>query len=104
WAQTTTAIPFYQEGSTVLDGAGNLVVFDAGRSTTGVTVTGLRHSFFAPQTRLTVQRPGTTGNIQTATYDAAIRVIGVGNSAIYAVATVYTVAGTTLTTTQSLIA
>lgn len=103
-AQTTTAIPFYQEGSAVLDGAGNLVVLDAGRSTTGVTVTGLQHTFFAPQTRVTFQHPGTTKNIETATYDGAIRVIGVGSSAIYAIATVYTVSGTTLTTTQSLIA
>jgi len=104
WAQTTTTTPFFQEGSTVVDDAGNLVVLDAGRSTTGVTVTGLRRTFFAPQTRVTVQRPGTTGNTQTVTYDAAIRVIGVGNSAIYAIATVYAVSGTTLTTTQSLIA
>ena len=104
WAQTTTATPFFQEGSAVLDDAGNLVVFDAGRSATGVTVTGLRHTFFAPQTRVTVQRPGSTGNIQTVTYDAAIRVVGAGNSAIYAIAAVYTVSGTTLTTTQSLIA
>src|SRR3989442_5422882 len=103
-AQTTTAIPFYQEGSAVLDGAGNLVVLDAGRSTTGVTVTGLQHTFFAPQTRVTFQHPGTTKNIETATYDGAIRVIGVGSSAIYAIATVYTVSGTTVTTTSSLIA
>jgi hypothetical protein len=104
WAQTTTAMPLYQEGSSVLDGAGNLVVFDMGRSTTGVTVTGMRHSFYAPQTRVTIQHPGTTGNIQTVTYDAGLRVIGVGDAAIYAIATMYTVSGTTVTTTQSLIA
>ncbi len=104
WAQMTPAMPIYQGGSTFLDSAGNLAVFDFERSTTGVTITGLRHSFYAPQTRVTVQHPGTTGNIQTVTYDANLRVIGAGESAIYAIATVYTVSGTTLTTTQGLIA
>jgi hypothetical protein len=104
WAQTTPAGVFASEGSTVVDGAGNLVVLEAGRSTTGVTVTGLRRSFFAPETRITIQHPGTTGNIQTVAYNAAIRVVGVGPSAIYAIATAYTVTGTTLSATESLIA
>jgi hypothetical protein len=95
---------FRGAGNAVVDSAGNLVVFDAEQSSTGVTVTGLRRSFFAPQTRITIQSPGTTGNVQTVTYDAGIQVIGVGSSAIFAIATVYTVSGTTLTTTQSLIA
>jgi hypothetical protein len=103
WTQTTATV-VYREGRAVVDGAGNLVVFDEGRSTTGVTVTGLRHSFFAPSTRVTVQHPGTTGNIQTVTYDAALQVIAVGTSAIYAIATVYTVSGTTVTSSSSLIA
>src|SRR5437867_11016998 len=84
WAQTT-ATAVYREGNTVLDSAGNLVVFDFGRSTTGVTITGLRHSFYAPQTRVTIQHPGTTGNIQTITYDAGLEIIGVGSAAIYAI-------------------
>jgi hypothetical protein len=94
----------FRGGAAVVDSAGNLIVFDSGRSTTGVTITGLRRSFYAPQTRITIQRPGTTGNIQTVTYDAGIQVIGAGSSAIYAIATVYTVSGTTLATAQSLIA
>jgi hypothetical protein len=98
------AEPPFRGGDAVVDSAGNLIVFDSGRSTTGVTITGLRRSFYAPQTRITIQRPGTTGNIQTVTYDAGIQVIGVGSSAIYAIATVYTVSGTTLATAQSLIA
>jgi hypothetical protein len=91
-------------GNAVVDGAGNLVVFDSGQSATGVTITGLRRSFFAPQTRITIQSPGTTGNVQTVIYDAEIQVIGTGTSAIYAIATVYTVSGTTFSTAQSLIA
>src|SRR5262249_24559235 len=82
-------LPF-RGGNSVVDSAGNLVVIDLGRSTTGVTVTGLQHSFFPPQTRVTVQTPGTTGNLQTATYNnVALQVIGVGSKAIYAIATVY---------------
>lgn len=103
WAQTAPTT-FHREGAAVVDSSGNLVVFDEGRSTTGVTVTGLRHSFYPPVTRVTVQHPGTTGNTQTVSYDAALHVIGVGSSAIYAIATVYTVSGTTVTTTLSLIA
>jgi len=103
WTQTTATV-VYREGRAVVDSAGNLVVFDEGGSTSGVTVTGLRHSFYAPSTRVTVQHPGTTGNIQTVAYDAALQVIGVGTSAIYAIATVYTVSGTTVTSTSSLIA
>lgn len=102
-AQTTTS-EFSQSGNAVLDNAGNLFVFDFGRSTTGVTITGLRHSFYAPKTRVTVQRPGTTGNVQTVEYDGALQVIGVGSSALYAIATTYTVSGTTLTATRSLVA
>ena len=68
------------------------------------TITGLRHSFYAPKTRVTVQRPGATENIQTVEYDGALQVIGVGDAAIYAIATVYTVSGTSVTTTQNLIA
>jgi hypothetical protein len=102
-AQTTTS-EFYDDGNSILDSSGNLFVFDFGRSTTGVTVTGLRRTFFAPKTRVTVQKPGTTGNIKTVEYDAALHVIGVGNGAVFAVATVYTVSGTTLTASQSLIA
>src|SRR5437588_132436 len=62
----------------IVAGAGNLIVFDFGHSSTGVTITGLRHSFFAPQTRITIETPGTTGNIQSVTYDAGIQVIGTG--------------------------
>ena len=91
-------------GNSVLDSSGNLFAFDFSRSTTGVTITGLRHSFYAPKTQVTVQKPGTTGNVQTVEYDASIQVIGVGSAAVYAIATVYSVSGTTLTTTQSLIA
>ena len=101
-AQTTTSSTYFDGGS-VVDSAGNLYVFDYGRSTTGVTITGLRHSFYAPKTRITVQRAG-TGNTQTVEYDGSLRVIGVGNGAVYAVATAFTVSGTTLTTADSLIA
>src|SRR5262245_21802176 len=100
----TTATVVYQGGNGVLDNSGNLYVVDYGRSTTGVTISGLRHSFYAPKTRVTVQRPRTTGNVQTVEYDGAVQVVGVGNAVVYAIATVYTVSGTTLTTTQSLIA
>jgi hypothetical protein len=102
FAQTATVA--YQGSNSVLDTSGNLFVFDSGRNTTGVTITGLRHSFFAPKTRITVQRPGSSGNTQTVEYDGDVRVIGVGTSAVYAIATAYSVSGTTLTTTQSLIA
>jgi hypothetical protein len=100
----TTATAVYQDGSALLDNAGNLLVVDAGRSTSGVTITGLRHSFFAPKTRLTIVPKGATSPSASVEYDGAIRVIGVGTSAIYAIATAYTVSGTTVTTTQSLIA
>jgi hypothetical protein len=102
-AQTTTAAAVYSDGVSVLDNAGNLYVFDYGRSTTGVTVTGLRHSFFAPKTRVTVQRPGSSGNTQTVEFDGEIRIIGAG-TAVFAIVTVFNVSGTTVTTTQSLIA
>src|ERR1700730_11365949 len=85
WAQTTTATAVYQERNIVVDGSGNLGVFDSGRSTTGVTITGLRHSFFSPKTRITIQHPGTTENTQTVEYDAALKVIGTSNTAVYAV-------------------
>src|SRR5262245_5382811 len=91
-------------GNSILDASGNLFVFDFSRSTTGVTITGLRQSFYAPKTEVTVQKPGTTGNIQTVEYDASLQVIGTSNSAVYAIATVYAVSGTTLSATQSLIA
>jgi hypothetical protein len=98
-------VPIFRGGGNALvDSAGNLVVFDSGQSATGVTITGLRRSFFAPQTRITIQSPGTTGNVQKDTYAAGLQVIGTGSSAIYAIATVYTVSGTTVTTSQSLIA
>jgi len=100
----TTATAVYQDGATILDNAGNLLVVDPGRSTSGVTITGLRHSFFAPKTRLTIVTRGATSPSASVEYDAAIRVIGVGTSAVYAIATVYVVSGTTVTTTQSLIA
>jgi len=102
WAQTSTDV--FQNGPTVLDGAGNLVIFDPGRSTTGVTITDGRRSFYPPKTRITVQHPGSTANLQTVTYDADVRVVGVGATAIYAIVTVYSVSGTTVTSTQSLIA
>jgi hypothetical protein len=105
WAQTTSTTAMYREGNTIVDGSGNLAVLDLGRSTTGVTITGQRHSFFAPKTRITVQHPGpaTTGNPQTVEYDGVLQVIGSG-TAVYAIATVYTVSGTAVTTSQSLIA
>ena len=100
-----TAAPVFRGiGTAVVDSAGNLVIFDSGRSGTGVTLTGVPRSFFSPETRITIQSPGTTGNIQTVTYNAGIQVIGTGSSAIFAIATAYTVSGTTVTTTQSLIA
>src|SRR5438477_4559912 len=102
-AQTTTA-PVYREGGAVVDSAGNLVVIEEGRSATGVTVTGMRHSFYTPVTRVTVQHPGSSSNTQTVSYDADVRVIGAGDSAIYAIATVYTVSGSTVTAASSLIA
>jgi len=105
WAQMPVGTPLGSRGgNTVVDGGGALVVFDFLRSSTGVTVTGLRHSFYAPQTRVTIQSPGTTGNVQTVTYDGEIRVIGTGTGVIYAIATVFTVSGTTVTSTESLIA
>jgi hypothetical protein len=42
--------------------------------------------------------------VQTVTYNARIEVLGTGTSAIFAIATTYTVSGTTVTTGQSLIA
>ena len=99
-AQTTTAL-VYREGGAVVDSAGNLVVIEEGRSATGVTVTGMRHSFYA---RVTVQHPESSGNTQTVSYDADVRVIGAGDSAIYAIATVYTVSASTVTAASSLIA
>jgi hypothetical protein len=98
---TTTATAVYQEGNTFLDSSGNLFVLDPGRSTTGVTITGLRHSFYAPKTRITVIPKG--GSATTVEYDGSIQVIGAG-SALYAIAETYTVSGTTLTTAASLIA
>src|SRR5580693_7047179 len=90
WAQTTTATAVFQERNIVVDGSGNLAVFDSGRSTTGVTITGLRHSFYTPKTRITIQHPGTTGNTQTVQYDGALQVIGTSSTAIYAIATANT--------------
>jgi len=109
WAQVTLPVPLppisYGGGNAVLDSNGDLFVFNSVRSTAGVTITGLRRSFYAPQTTVTMQVPGTRGNIQTVTYDnTSIQVIGTGTAAIYAIATVYSVSGTTLTTAQSLIA
>ena len=98
---TTTATAVYEEGNTLLDSSGNLFVVDSGRSTTGVTITGSRHSFFMPMTRITVIPKG--GSATTVEYNGSIQVIGVG-SAVYAIATSYTVSGTTLTTATSLIA
>jgi hypothetical protein len=103
WAQVGVPV-FRGAGNAVLDSAGNLVVFDPTQSTTGVTVTGLRRTFYPPETRVTVQSPGTSGNVQTVTYNARIEVLGTGTSAIFAIATTYTVSGTTVTTGQSLIA
>jgi hypothetical protein len=97
--------PSFRGGNSVVDSGGNLLVIALGRGTTGVTVTGLQHSFYPPQTVVTVQHPGTTGNVQSVTYaNTALQVVGVGSSAIYAIATVYTPSGTTVTTTESLIA
>src|SRR5262249_1366783 len=94
-AQTTTASAASAEGVSVLDNSGNLYVFDYGRSATAVTVTGLRRSFFAPKTRVTVQRPGSSGNTQTVEFDGEIRVVGAG-SAVFAIATVFNISGTTV--------
>ena len=103
-AQSTTATAVYQEGSSFLDNSGNLIVIDNGRSTTGVTITGQRHSFFAPKTRISIVQKGGTGPSTTVEYTGSVQVIGAGSSAIYAIATTYTVSGTTLTTAQTLIA
>ena len=99
--QATTATAVFQERNIVVAGSGNLVVFDTGHSTTGVTITGQRHSFYTPITQITIQGKSST---QTVQYNGALQVIGVG-SAIYAIATTYTVSSTNaLTTTQSLVA
>jgi hypothetical protein len=103
WAQVGVPV-FRGAGNAVLDSAGNLVVLDPAQSTTGVTLTGFRRTFYPPETRITIQNPGTSGNVQTVTYNAGIQVIGNGTSAIFAIATTYTVSGTTVTTGQSLIA
>jgi hypothetical protein len=103
-AQSTTATAVYQDGSAFLDSSGNLIVIDNGRSTTGVTITGQRHSFFAPKTRITILAKGATAPSTPIEYDGSVQVIGAGSSAIYAIATIYTVTGTTLTTSQNLIA
>ena|ERR1051326_180528 len=96
----------YSGVDAVLDSAGDLFVFDTGRSTAGVTITGLRHSFYPPQTTVSMQTPGNNGSVlPKVTYDnTSIQVIGAGTAAIYAIATVYTVSGTTVTSAQSLIA
>ena len=97
--------PSFRGSNSVVDSGGNLVVIELGRSSTGVTVTGLQRSFYPPQTQVTVQHPGTTGNVQTVTYaNTALQLVGVGPSAIYAIATAYTVSGTTVSTTEALIA
>src|ERR1051326_4009536 len=102
WAQT--AVPVFRGvGNAVVDNAGDLVVFDSGRSSSGVTLTGFPRSFFLPETRITIQLPG-SGAPQTVTYNAGIQVLGTGNSAIYAIAIAYTASGTTVTTTRTLIA
>jgi hypothetical protein len=98
---TTTATAVFQERSIFVTGSGNLVVFDTGRSTTGVTITGQRHSFYTPMTQITIQGKSST---QTVQYNGSLQVIGMG-TAIYAIATTYAVSSTNaLTTTQSLIA
>jgi hypothetical protein len=102
WAQTAAPV-FRGIGNAVVDSAGDLVVFDSGESTTGVTVTGVRRSFFPPETRITIQPPG-SGAPQTVTYNAGIQVLGTGTSAIYAIATAYNVSGNTVTTSRTLIA
>ena len=102
WAQTAAPV-FRGVGNAVVDGAGDLVVFDSGRSSSSVTVTGAPRSFFLPETRVTIQLPG-SGAPQTVMYNAGIQVLGTGSSAIYAIATAYTVSGTTVTTTRTLIA
>jgi hypothetical protein len=100
---TTTATAVFGEGNVLLDSSGNMIVVDQGRSTTGVTITGFRHSFYMPLTRITVIPKGSSSGT-TVEYNGSVQVIGVGSSAIYAIATTYTVSGTTLTTAQSLIA
>jgi hypothetical protein len=102
-AQSTTATAVYQEGNAILDSSGNLFVVSPGRSTTGVTITGLRRSFYAPMTRVTVVPKGATSGT-TVEYNGSIQVISVGPSAIYAIGTTYTISGSTVTTSQSLIA
>ena len=100
FAQTTTTTAVFGEGNALLDSSGNLIVIDQGRSTTGVTITGLRHSFYMPLTRITVIPKGSS-SATTVEYNGSVQVIGVGSSAIYAVATTYTVSGTTLTTAST---
>lgn len=99
----STATAVFQEGNAIVDGSGNLIVISPGRSTTGVTITGLRRSFFEPMTRITVVPKGATSGT-TVEYNGSLQVVGIGPSAVYAVATTYTVSGSTLTTSQSLIA
>src|SRR6516164_1025609 len=88
-AQSTTATAVYQEGSAFLDSSGSLIVIDNGRSTTGVTITGQRHSFFAPKTRITILPKVAAVSSTPIEYDGSVQVIGVGSSAIYAIATIY---------------
>jgi hypothetical protein len=52
---------------------------------------------------VTVQPQGSSGNTRTVEFDGEIRVIGAG-PAVFAIATVFNISGTTVTTTQSLIA
>ncbi len=99
----STASAVFQEGSAIVDSSGNLFVISPGRSTTGVTITGLRRSFFEPMTRITVVPKGATSGT-TVEYNGSLQVVGVGPSAIYAIATTFTVSGSTVTTGQSLIA
>ena len=100
---TTTPTAFFGEGNALLDSSGNLIVVEEGRSTTGVTITGLRHSFYMPLTMISVISKGAS-TPTTVQFNGSVQVIGVGDSAIYAIGTTYTVSGTTLTTAQSLIA
>lgn len=99
---TTTATAVFDQGNAFIDANGNFIFIEQGRSTTGVTITGMRHSFYMPETQITVlPKGGSTAT--TVEYNASVQVIGVG-SAVYAIATTYTVSGTTLSTAQSLIA
>jgi len=103
FAQTTTTV--YEQSYRVIDTNGNLVVFDFGYSTTTSTTTTTGRGVRTPRdpiTRITIVRP--TGAPETKEYAASFYVVGVGNRAVYAVASTTSTSGTTTTVDSKLVA